>query len=208
MTARQYEKWQTDEQHVKSAEDQAREIIVKAEEEAERIRKTLAREVKEHKAQLRNVADSQLEQFVDQQRIEKSAQATYALLATSTRIRADFDAMEPWLTELLETTVRKVVGNIPASTFWTELLTAELQNMRDRWNLILRCAPEDMAELEKLRQTNEALMSVVKEVQSDPDLPPKSCLVINANGALDIGIETRLNALRDVLTKNAERYPQ
>lgn len=186
---------------LESAELAAQEIVEKAAAEAAKLRARAEAEWEAHQERLKDVADAQLTRFVDVTRVEKGAEAMLGMMRTSAGVRQDFDQLEHWLTDLVIASVTRIVGAMPEDEKWRGLLSTALEAVRDRWALTLQCSPSDLAVITRLKAQNPDLMESIKEVQAIPDLEPGTCLLINANGVVDAGIETKLKALEDHLSQ-------
>jgi len=83
-----------------------------------------------------------------------------------------------------------------------EIVESLLVRVRRAERAVVRVHPDDLAALERFRSDRE-LAHV--ELESDPSLARGGCIVATPIGTLDASLETRVQALREALTKAAKQ---
>ncbi len=185
---------------ISDARREADRIIAAAKAEADRVKAEVDAAWEAHESKMRSLADDQLMTFVDASRIEKSAKAFVDLLSTSRKVQSDFDDMSPWLHDVILTAVRQIIGDLPATERWQAVLGEALKSVRDRWDLTVRCHPGAVATIETLLAKDSEFFKSIQEVQADPGLAEEACLLVGANGILDLGVETQLQSLSEAIS--------
>jgi len=152
---------------------------------------------------VQQIADDQLERFIDGQAIEKAADSLREMLEATGTIRAEFDAFTPWLTDFVEASVLRITGALPPQTLWAGLIEQSLSDIRDRWNLVLLCHPTLVVHLKTAVSATPALREVIRDVHPDRTLGLEDCLIQSGQGITDISLSTQLGAL----VKALEKFP-
>ncbi len=164
------------------------QLRAEAEEEAERCRNTIY-----------EIADAELLEFVNTARVEKSAQAFVEILSASSRLQQEFDALQPWLVELVMGSVRQIIGELSPDERMRRIIDVGMSETRTRWNLMLRVHPDIQHDMEVLLAKYSDRFKTIVEVQSDADMDAGGCVLVGAGGVLDLGLETQLSELEKVL---------
>lgn len=190
-------------QHVKSAdivrasEAAADAILSSAEEEAQKIIADAKRKADEILSF--GIEALEAEQEILRIRHEKEINALAALdvLNTAQILVARFDALSPWVSQLVVNAVARMVGTIPAHELFLWPLKEYLQQAREGLQLRIRVHPQDYAALNRLRADPKyrILFSAVCEVAEDWKLSPGDCLVEDQEGLRDISIRAQISQL-------------
>ena len=180
-------------------------LIEDAQARAHRLIEEAEGRAQAREAELARLSDETLSAFVDERAVDELANAVILVLREVARIRTDFDALSPWLGTLLGAGLERIVGRLPPDEMWTGLLDEALGEMRDRWDLVLRCHPSEAERLGALIARAPTLARSIREVQPDRELEPGGCVLVGARGLLDVGVATQLAAVvRAVETLGAE----
>ncbi|MEM6941346.1 MAG: hypothetical protein AAF943_17950 [Pseudomonadota bacterium] len=172
------------------AQAEAQRIIAAAEAEAEELREGIAK-----------ISEQELEKFVNTRALDEVADSLVAILNESARLRADFNGLKPWLSDLLRTSLDRVLNEMPERLRIESALTQTMNEVRERWDLILRCHPDLAPMFKEVIGARRELSGAIKEVQVDRDLTAQDCFLIGHQGILDISIATQVDALVRALEK-------
>jgi flagellar biosynthesis/type III secretory pathway protein FliH len=113
-------------------------------------------------------------------------------------VHAKFDALSPWIENLVDASLRKILGDIPDPVILHKIVTQAITQNRRELKYILR-AGEDIYEaaLELAKDLESTdFRGLILDVEVDRDLDAQSIILTSADGALDISLETQLNAVR------------
>ncbi len=182
----------------KAARD-SEEIIAQAQARAEEITSAASDE----KSRLEQ---SIAELYEQENRIAEEARLRAAegenivhLLAEAAEIRDEFETLTPWLRELVDTCVKRIVGELDDDERTTRLLAVGIAEMRTAHQLVLRVCSDDYARVSGLRQRFPETFSAVGTILPDPDVPADTLFLEGAAGFVELGFEGTRQALIDHL---------
>lgn len=175
---------------VQEAQAQAQQIIAQAEARAAQMDRDLAA-----------ISDQALQRFLNEDVLNQTVEGLANLLTQSQRVREDLEQVETWIKPLIQTAVVKIIGTLPHDTVWTGLINQSLAEVRDRWELVLRCHPSRQTSLTQLIEAAPALSKAIREVQGDRSLGIEDCHLVTGQGVLDIGVETQINTFLDAVER-------
>lgn len=180
---------------IAEAQEKAQAIRARAEAEADEIIAAAHARADDMDRELREIADEQLLRFVDTNAIDEAARAVQRTLSEAHRIAADFDAVTPWMTEFVKAALFRITGEMPREELWTAVIQQALSDVRERWDLKLRCHPTRVNLFTGIIKNSKDLSETISLVQPDRDLDVDDCLLVSANGVLDISISTQIVTL-------------
>lgn len=182
---------------LRNAEAMAKQIINAAEDEAAHILTSAAQKAQEAYdsgiAALKADQDALLARY--QQEI--SALAMMDALFAAGRLTERFDALSPWIDQLVIKAVTRIVGAMPTDQKFLGPLKECLREARMDWQMRLRVHPQDYALLTRLRADPEceALFKAVADIVEDPLLAPGDCLLESPEGLIDVSIRAQVAQL-------------
>ncbi|MEM9797303.1 MAG: hypothetical protein AAF919_12480 [Pseudomonadota bacterium] len=184
-------------------QSEADRIITQAKREADRMTAEAAARQQRLDRYLTEMSEEQLSRFVDETQIRATAEASYNLLSESARIRADFDAMGPWLEELLITCLQRIAGDLGERRMVSGILRQTMAEMQERDGLILHVAPKDAPMLVEIIEENPATFSAVEKVVETTGLAQGEIELRGPGGLLQLGLRSQLTALAERLRHEA-----
>lgn len=174
-------------------------IVAQAREEAAALLGRARHKAQQKNDELRMIADAELERFVDRTRVEGAAVALVNVMSAATRLTARFEALEPWLEQLIQTALARMIGSFEHDELLRRVLTQTLSEGQRNWTVTLRVHPDAVETArDALSDTNGAVLPQfigVREVVADPNLPVGGCLLVSETGAMDISPETQITEL-------------
>lgn len=177
----------------------AQGIIAEAEAEAERIRAHARRDAAARRDEIATVSDAQLAKFVDRTRLESAAETMLQVTAESGRLTDRFDALGPWVADLVETALGRILGDLPPEDLRRGVVAHALSEARADWELTMRVAPGDLPALRTALSDSEGRIaprfSAIGDLIADRRLTAGTCLLVSGHGAVDISIETQVSVL-------------
>ncbi len=181
------------------AEQQANDIVEKAEREKEKIFKAAEEEgyqagyekgIKEGKEAIKQQEDKLLQEA---RQVLKSAQEEY------NRILSD---IEPQVCQLVMNVGEKIINDKLKNEKETivEMVRNGLHKLADQNKVTVRAHPEDYAQLNQYLNTlNQEFKDVWLELVNDEKLPVGAPLVLGENGYIELGVGRQIEELRRTL---------
>lgn len=174
---------------------EAEKYIAQAKAEAENLREIVAAEENRLGARLQTISDAELKQFIDVEAIERSAEAFAAILTEAARIRTDFEALEPWLSGLVETALRKIIGTFDDADLVSRIVREGMAEMDPRDTITIRVHPGSLPATTEAMARFTDRFAAVGDVGADAGLAPGQIFLEGRGGFVDVSIETQLSAL-------------
>ena len=192
------------EQVLTSARAEADRVRQEAEAAAKKIRDRVEEEWSAHQSRLAGVSDEVVERVVDRHKVENSARAIYSAMTEARKVRRDFEGMQPWLIELVETSVLRIIGDVDGRVRWAGLIREGLKSLRSRWDLSIACHPSDCDALQAAITEHPALSGADLTVHSDETLGEGACVLKHPDGMLDLCIASQVAELCRVLSEEID----
>ncbi|WP_106743483.1 FliH/SctL family protein [Yoonia maritima] len=183
----------------KGALRSADEILDRARAQAAQITSAAEAASEQQRAALGQLSDAQLAHFIDRTRIEGTAHAMLQIMSEATRLTERFDVIGPWVGDMVDTALRRILGTYEAQDLHRQIVAQALAEGRADWHVTIRVAPQDAAALraalhDKAGQIRSDFAGL-REIVADPKLQKGSCLLVSDHGAVDISLETQVSAL-------------
>ncbi|WP_028957527.1 FliH/SctL family protein [Sulfitobacter sp. 20_GPM-1509m] len=203
------DQWIEDDTARQTASRDAEAILVRARAEANRITAEAERRAAARLADLSDLSDKQLETFIDKTRLEAAAKAMRQFTAESGRLTERFDALGPWVAEIVETILTRILDTLPKPELFQSMVARALSEARADWELSIRAAPSSVAALRAAicndtgRPTGQ--FTAIREIISDPRLSDGTVLLVSGQGAVDLSIETQIDAFTNRIRETDRR---
>jgi len=209
LTAKQFAKLSRELEERARARSEAEIMLAKAKEQADAIIAQAEKKAEEQERRLAEMSDEALQRFLNEDAIDISARALGNLLEHSKQIRKDLDQAQTWILPVLRTAFKRIIGNLPEDDVLAGSIAQSLNEVRDRWDLVLRCHPTLQKQLAQIVEEDSRLSAAIREVQVDRALTVDECRLVSGQGILDIGvntqIETFLRAIEQFLEEENEQ---
>lgn len=117
----------------------------------------------------------------------------------ATRLTARFDALTPWVGELVFGAMTRLIGALEPDERLHRMLVQAVSAARRDWELHLRCHPESVPALQALLDrdaTGPGRLQAVKGIVEDDTLSPEDCLLECVDGLIEIGLSAQIAQLR------------
>ena len=193
----------------REASQSAEGILAEANATAERILEDARAAAKDEMARVSALSDAQLAEFVDHNRIETAADAGLRMMRDAARLTERFDALGPWISDLVADAVMRILGTIPDEDRARSIIALALSEGRADWQITLRSSPDSTASLRRALKDEQGEMrpefAAVRDIVADDRLAPGTCLMLSADGAVDISIETQVAVLTDRIRRTDGR---
>lgn len=132
---------------------------------------------------------------------EGASEATKVVMETSIRLQTELAALETSLADIAMESIEKVLGQFEHMDLVRRAVHAAIMERQHEWALTFRVVPGRVEEIKTLiRDIMGPQMDVaVRAVEGDAQLRPDSIVIISPFGAIEVGIEQQLKALREIL---------
>lgn len=176
---------------VQSAKDQVAELDKKAEEAAKRQR-----------ALMQSAAKREISKELAATKKLAASLAAKEILDSAARVQRKFDELTPWIEDLVEKSVRQIVGELPDEALFRKIVTRAINTSRKGLQYELRTGNEmyDAATALVAELEGTEYRGLILSVERDSSLSEDTVILASSDGALDITLETQLKALRAELT--------
>jgi flagellar biosynthesis/type III secretory pathway protein FliH len=173
------------------AATEADAILTAAVAEAETIRKSAHADAEADRARARDDAEVVRAAVRDQTVQDSRAMAIRDVLAMASVLEARFDALSPWLEDMIKTAVIRIFGTIAPYDMNRQLVAEALREARPSGTLRLRVHP-DATYATAVLLVDEA---GIADVCGDSSLAPGACVLDCSGGLLDLSVEAQLDFL-------------
>ena len=173
---------------------EAGRILDEAHREAEAIRRAAEAEAERHLLEARR--------WADRDALTHDAERLVDVLAAGAEIRRGFEALAPWLVDLVDASLRRILGELAPADLTGRIVAAAVADLRLREGLTLRAAPEDVAEVMAARAAHPGRFEAVASVAADPDLPRGALVLDGAGGLVDVSVSAQIRRLRAHLERD------
>lgn len=182
-----------------TALSQADRVLQDAKAEAERIiDEARTASAAQHK-KLTELSKAELRQFIDEDAIRRHAQSFVALLTEINRIKRNYASLTPWLIDLVETAVHKILGEIDVAEQTARIVGQAASELSMSHELTLRIAPEDHDKVMEARKRYPSLMGAISEVISDAGVPPEQMTLQCQAGEVTTSVTAHISAILGLL---------
>ena len=166
----------------------------------DRIKKA-DREAVRRRSLMQSAAKLEITKEMDETRRKATAIAVHEVLESAAKVHRKFDALTPWIEDLVETCLRRIIGTIPEPTVLQSIVTQAISQNRSELKYILRAGAEVYEPARKMVSDLEGTEfgGLILDVEIDRDLDPAAIILTSSDGALDISLETQMTAVRKEL---------
>ena len=180
---------------VVTAEREASRIIEDAKAIAEGLRQSHSDREAELEKRAHELNEAAFRECLDHENAVRRAAAAAEVLDEAARMRAEFDAVTPWLNELIQVCLRKIIGSMDKADVVAGAITEAVAELKARNGLSLRVAQKDIDEVREIAASHPNRFSAISSVYPDADLTEGTILLEGKGGFVDIGIEAQLRLL-------------
>jgi flagellar biosynthesis/type III secretory pathway protein FliH len=186
-----------------NAEYEAAQVVARTTAQAEVVEAGIADCMATFEDRLRAAEETEFRAFLDTGMIARRAVEAVDVLDQAARIGAEFDAVVPWLTDLVATCLRKIIGQLDPGDVLAATLGEAVSEMKAKSALGMRVASADHAAIKALVAAHPERFAAVESISPDADLPKGTIYLEGKGGYANIGTETQIAALRPHLERLA-----
>ncbi|MEP2783335.1 MAG: hypothetical protein ABJO67_02310 [Pseudoruegeria sp.] len=176
----------------------AHNIVEDARTDADSKRKEAERDAVRQRALMQSAAKRKISKEMEQTRRKATTIAVQEVMSSAAKVHKKFDALSPWIEDLVETSLRKILGTIPDPIVLQSIVTQAISQNRRELKYILRAGNDVYTPALKLVEDLEETVfrGLILDVEIDRKLDANSIILTSPDGALDISLETQLSAVR------------
>lgn len=184
-----------------SLREEAERIIRRAEHAGEMVQALAARERERLSSFLRDISDEELYKFIDAEKV-KSAIASFSTVLDATAImKRDFDSMQPWLAKLVESSVRRIIGELDDDDVLARIVSQALKEVDPGEHSHIRAGKVAYPKITEARRAYPDNFDGIQSIICDETLSANALYLECNVGLTEIGIETQIDALAQILSQ-------
>ncbi|MEM8978516.1 MAG: hypothetical protein AAGD04_03470 [Pseudomonadota bacterium] len=192
LTAADFAKAVKTKKQTEHAQSEAAQILAAAQAEAEQIVRAAEAKAAENEQRLKELSDQSLERFLNEDAVDATARALAKLMDQTATMRNELDDAKTWIVPIVRTAFKRIIGTLPTDDVLTGAIEQSLGEVRERWDLVLRCHPSLQRQIASVIEENPRLSGAIREVQMDRTLQLSECQLVSGQGVLDIGVDTQM----------------
>jgi flagellar biosynthesis/type III secretory pathway protein FliH len=139
--------------------------------------------------------DAAFRDSLDHENAKRRAKAFADVLDQAAQMRVAFDAVTPWLTDLVQTCLHKMIGTMDQGDVIAGIVTAALGDLKTRNGLALRVSAADVDAVQGVLAKFPARFAAISAVFPDATLAVGTIMLEGQGGFVDIGIAAQLGVL-------------
>ncbi|WP_299554626.1 hypothetical protein [uncultured Tateyamaria sp.] len=165
----------------------------------------LAARVAEFEERRYKVEETEFRAAVDQETIAAHAAEAVAVMGHAARFQDEVVAVTPWLVDLVETCLRRIVGQLDPAEVLAATVAVAVAELKSRNALSLRFAATDHTTVADLVAAHPAHFAAVAEVVPDAGLSEGTVHLEGRGGFVEIGIAAQIEAIRSELERLSDQ---
>lgn len=168
---------------------------------AEAKSRKIEREAKKRRSLMESAARREIQKEMAETKRLATILAVKEVLANAAKAHEKIDALTPWIEELVETCVRRIVGEMPQKDAVRGMVVEAITRNKRGLTYVLRAGIESFDASMKMAQELEKteFKGLIMDVNLDRDLPADAIILVSTDGAMDISLETQLKSLEKEL---------
>lgn len=179
-------------QSANSVRRQAQEIIQSAKEKANEIIQDAERKRAEEHRTLSTISTAVLEEYIDKDAVKRHADIFVQLILQVKQIKDDRDRLEPWIVDLVQTCLRKVIGQLHDPDIVGGMVTEAIAALGVQEAVKVSFHPTMQASFDDALMQFPEQLGVVEKLATDPTLEPGIIRVACALGSTEFSFEALL----------------
>ena len=179
----------------------AADMVGSAQAEIDKKTKQAERDAIRQRDMMQSAAKRKISKEMEETRQKSATMAVHEILMSAAKVQQKFDALTPWIEDLVETCLRRIIGTVPDTDVLQHIATEAISQNRRGLKYILRSGADVYEPCIRMVQSLEEteFKGLILDVEIDRNLAPSSVILTSSDGALDISVETQLQAVRQEL---------
>lgn len=183
-------------------QEQAKDVIERAMSEAESHKKRTQHEANRRRSLIESAARREVAKEMAETKRKATALATVEIFRTSARVRDHFDALTPWMVEMVETSIHRILGEYPKPQVTAKIIKAAIARSKGNYTYSLLVGEDcyDDAVAFKNELVGTELEGNITNVTLGKKCKPDDVILISNAGAIDVSLSVQIQAIRDELS--------
>lgn len=182
---------------------QAQEIIETAQKEAALIIQDAKNKRDQEHRTLTSLSNDVLKTYIDEDKIRRHAEVFVEMLSVVQAIKTDHEALKPWLIQLVDTCVRKIIGDLDEPDLIRRTVETALKKMPGDGSFKLYFHPTMAEETETALKIHCKELAAISAGAPDPNLEPGQLRLEGQHAEAEISIEAQLEKIVETLAQVA-----
>lgn len=178
-----------------SVRAEASRIIQEAQEVASALREEVSAESSRLNKKLSQISDEELKQFIDTEMIDRSVEAFAEMLHQSAKFKATLLDLSPWLINLVETCVRRLINSLDDTDLVSRLVSKGVEEFRDQTALTLTVHPDCNTRLQATVAAYPERFSGITHLVTSAQVPSGLVRIHSSGGLVDVDLSAQLDRL-------------
>lgn len=188
---------------LQSTQQVADEVLSSAEAKSRKME----RDAKKNRALMESAARRKLQKEMAETKRLATTIAVKEVLVNAAKAHEKIDALTPWIEELVETCLRRIIGDLPKKDAIKAMVVEAITRNKRGLTYVLRAGLESYDASMKMAQDLDEteFRGLIMDVNLDRDLPADALILVSTDGAMDISLETQLRSLKRELGATFEK---
>ncbi|WP_299507312.1 hypothetical protein [uncultured Roseobacter sp.] len=165
----------------------------------------LAARITEFERRFCEAEETEFRAAIDREKIAARAAEAVELLGYAAYFQGEVEAIKPWLVDLVETCLHKVIGQLDPAEVLAATVAEAVAELKAKNMLSLRVAAADHIAVADLVAAHPSHFAAVEEVVPDAELLAGTVYLEGKGGFVDIGIGAQINAIRIELERLSDQ---
>lgn len=183
------------------ARRQAERITEEAERRAGLIERAAVENDAARKAAFETRGRDELKRVIEAEALTKTADGFLRVAREADRIRDEFEALTPWLLDLVERSVRRIIGELDDRDLAARVVAEAVSELDEQTALAIRVRAADREALRDAMVQHPDRFVGVDRIRTDNTLKKGVVVIEGRGGLIDVSIESQLAALTDHLRR-------
>ncbi len=177
----------------------AEDIISRAETAAREVRTLAAQEREKLTNMIRTISDEELKAHLDLDTLRNNAAVFAGAMESITAMKRDFDAIQPWLTRLVEDSLRRIIGTLDAEETVARIVAQAAREIDPGQHSVVRAGTRAFVELREAQVRYPRYFEGIAAIQPDASLDENAIFLECPIGITEISLDTQIDTLLDFL---------
>ncbi len=184
-------------QELQSTRKVVDDVLSSAEAKSQKIE----REAKKRRSLMESAARREIQKEMAETKRLATTLAVKEVLENAAKAHEKIDALTPWVEELVETCIRRIIGDLSQKDAIKGMVAEAITRNKRDLTYVLRAGLESYDASMKMAQDLEKteFRGLIIDVNLDRDLPADALILVSTDGAMDISLETQLRSLKEEL---------
>lgn len=184
-----------------SLKEEADRIIKRAEQAAAKARQIAEAEREKLDSYLKNISDDELKKFIDVESAKSATASFIASLDAIAQMKRDFDEMLPWLVALVETSLRRLIGELTDDELFSRIVAQALIEIDPGRQSSLRAGVSAFPKIRQAQRQYPERFNGIARIDRDASIGAEELYLECKVGCADIGINAQIASILSALSE-------